>query len=152
VQFGMNLFTVFAADAAEMLAFCDDYHLAAIVNGPLGKGLLTGKFDEATRFPTDDLRGQCGWSFQEGPRANQRQALEQLRDILTSDGRTLAQAALGALWARSERIIPIPGFKTVAQVRENVGALQFGPLASWQIQAIADVIASSLSEEETQPF
>jgi aryl-alcohol dehydrogenase-like predicted oxidoreductase len=78
--------------------------------------------------------------------------LEDLRAILTSDGRTLAQAALGALWARRQRIIPIPGFKTVAQVRENVGALQYGPLGQGQMQAIANLVASSLSEEEIRAF
>jgi aryl-alcohol dehydrogenase-like predicted oxidoreductase len=148
VQFGMNMFT----NDPEMLAFCDEYNLAAIVNGPLGKGLLTGKFNEATRFSDTDLRHQRGWNFQERALAKQRQVLEQLRDILTSDGRTLAQAALGALWARSARILPIPGFKTVAQVRENVGALQYGPLGQEQMQAIADLVASSLSKEETQAF
>lgn len=148
VQFGMNMFV----DAPEMLALCDEYNLAAIVNGPLGKGLLTGKFDETTRFSATDLRHQRGWNFQEGALTKQRKVLEQLRDILTNDGRTLAQAALGALWARSERIIPIPGFKTVAQVQENVGALQYGPLGQEQMQAIADLVASSLTEEETQAF
>lgn len=147
-QFGMNMF----ADSPEMLTFCDEYNLAAIINSPLGKGLLTGKFDESTRFPAGDLRHQQGWDFQEGPRARQRRVLEQLRDILTSDGRTLAQAALGALWARSERIIPIPGFKMVAQVQENAGALQYGPLSPQQMQAIDDLVAASLSEEESQPF
>jgi aryl-alcohol dehydrogenase-like predicted oxidoreductase len=148
VQFGMNMF----ADAPEMLALCDSHNLAAIVNGPLGKGLLTGKFDETTRFSTTDLRHQRGWNFQEGALSKQRKALEQLRDILTSDGRTLAQAALGAVWSRSERTIPIPGFKTVAQVQENVGALQYGPLGQAQMQAITDLVVSSLSEEETQAF
>jgi aryl-alcohol dehydrogenase-like predicted oxidoreductase len=118
----------------------------------LGKGLLTGKFDETTRFGATDLRGQRGWNVQEGPLAKQRQVLDQLRAILTSDGRTLAQAALGALWARSERTIPIPGFKTVAQVQENAGSMQFGPLSSHQMQAITDLVASALSEDGTQLF
>jgi aryl-alcohol dehydrogenase-like predicted oxidoreductase len=143
VQFGMDMLTMFTDDVAAMLALCEEYNLAAIINGPLGKGLLTGKFDEATRFPETDLRHQRGWNMREGPLAKQRQALEQLRDILTSDGRTVAQAALGALWARSERVIPIPGFKTVAQVKENVGALQFGPLSSQQMKAIADIVATT---------
>ena len=38
IQFGMDMFS----DAPNMLALCDEYNLAAIVNGPLGKGLLTG--------------------------------------------------------------------------------------------------------------
>jgi aryl-alcohol dehydrogenase-like predicted oxidoreductase len=142
--FGMNLFE----DSPEILAFCDMYDLAAIINTPLGQGLLTGKFTVATTFSTTDLRHQRNWNLREGPLARQREALEQLRAILTSDGRTLVQAALGYLWARSERAIPIPGFKTVAQVKENVGALQYGPLATYQMTAIFEVVASSLSDDE----
>jgi len=150
VQFGLNLLTMFFAEAEQMLAFCDEHDLVAIINGPLGKGLLTGKFDQTTRFAECDLRHQRGWDLQEGPVARGRRVVEQLRDIATSDGRTLAQAALGALWARSPRCLPIPGFKTVAQVRENVGALQYGALSPEQMQAIADVVTSSLTEEEAE--
>jgi aryl-alcohol dehydrogenase-like predicted oxidoreductase len=150
VQFGLNMLTMFFPDADEMLSFCDEHDLLAIVNGPLGKGLLTGKFGQATRFPEGDLRRQRGWNVQEGAVAKGRQLVEQLRDILTSDGRTVAQAALGALWARSERCLPIPGFKTAAQVRENVGAVEHGPLSPQQMQAIADLVTSSLTEEEAQ--
>jgi aryl-alcohol dehydrogenase-like predicted oxidoreductase len=145
-QFGMNMFE----DSPRMLAFCDEYDLAAIINSPLGQGLLSGKIDEATRFSATDLRHQRGWNLREGRLASRRTALEQLREILTSDGRTMAQAALGYLWARSERTIPIPGFKTMAQVQENVGALQHGPLSPQQMRAVAEVVAS-LSEGEPRP-
>ncbi len=150
VQFGLNMLTMCFGEADRMLSFCDAADLVAIINGPLGKGLLTGKFDQGTRFGEGDLRRQRGWNVQEGSVAKGRQVVEQLREILTSDGRTPAQAALGALWARSERCLPIPGFKTVAQVRENVGALQYGPLSPQQMQAIADLVTSSLTEEEAQ--
>ncbi|HYK29625.1 MAG TPA: aldo/keto reductase, partial [Streptosporangiaceae bacterium] len=150
VQFGLNMLTMFFPEAAQMLAFCDLYNLTAIINGPLGKGLLTGKFHEATRFEEGDLRQQRGWNVKEGPVAKGREVVEQLRDILTSDGRTLAQAALGGLWARSARCLPIPGFKTVDQVLENIGALQYGPLTPQQMQAIADLVSSSLTEDEAQ--
>jgi aryl-alcohol dehydrogenase-like predicted oxidoreductase len=52
----------------------------------------------------------------------------------------------------NERIIPIPGFKTVAQVKENVGALQYGPLSSQQMKAIAELVVSSLTEDEIEAF
>jgi len=48
----------------------------------------------------------------------------------------LAQGALAWLWARSEKTIPIPGFRTVAQVEENVAVMQFGPLSAWQMREI----------------
>jgi len=149
-QFGLNMLTMFFPEADRMLSFCEEHDLLAILNGPLGKGLLTGKFDGATRFPEGDLRRQRGWDVREGTVGKGRRVVEQLREILTSDGRTVAQAALGALWARSERCLPIPGFKTVAQVRENVGALHHGPLSPEQMHAVAEVVTSSLAEEEAQ--
>lgn len=53
-----------------------------------------------------------------------------------SDGRALAQGAIAWLWARSERAVPIPGFKTVAQVQENARAMEFGPLNQDQMDAV----------------
>ncbi|MGO7536919.1 aldo/keto reductase, partial [Rhizobium leguminosarum] len=47
--------------------------------------------------------------------------LDAVRDLLTSCGRTLTQGALAWLWSRSPRTLPIPGFRTVAQVEENAG-------------------------------
>jgi len=151
-QFGLNMLTMFFAEADQMLAFCEEHDLLAIANGPLGKGILTGKFDQATRFTEGDLRHQRGWHVQEGAVSKGLHLIEQLRDVLTSDGRTVTQAALGALWARSERCLPIPGFKTVAQVRENVDAIEYGPLSPQQMHEIADLVTSSLTEEEAQTF
>ena len=51
---------MFFAEADEMLAFCDEYDLAAIVNGPLGKGLLTGKFQQGP--PPLDAAGRPRFS------------------------------------------------------------------------------------------
>jgi aryl-alcohol dehydrogenase-like predicted oxidoreductase len=66
--------------------------------------------------------------------------MEAVRAILTSNGRTLAQGALAWLWARSEQTIPIPGFRTVKQVEEDCGALQFGPLARDQMAEIETLL------------
>ena len=69
--------------------------------------------------------------------------LDKLRAVLTADGRTLAQAALGWLWARSPVTVPIPGFKNIHQVEENVGALVHGPLTQAQMIEIESLIARS---------
>ncbi|MCB0157262.1 MAG: aldo/keto reductase, partial [Caldilineaceae bacterium] len=62
---------------------------------------------------------------------------DEMRTVLTRDGRTLAQAAIGWLWAHSNATIPIPGFKNVAQVEENAGALAYGPLSNGQMVELA---------------
>lgn len=66
--------------------------------------------------------------------------LESLRDVLTSEGRTLGQGALAWLWARSPVTIPIPGYKSVAQVEENCKALAFGPLNPNQMEQVAQIL------------
>jgi aryl-alcohol dehydrogenase-like predicted oxidoreductase len=60
-------------------------------------------------------------------------------DILTSEGRTVAQGALAWNWGRTPQTIPIPGFRTVKQVEENAGAMEFGPLTPEQMSQI-DVV------------
>lgn len=132
-------------DAADILAVCDEFNLAAINRGPLAMGLLTGKYKPDTALPSDDVRGPNApeWMkyFKDGkPNPEWLGKMEAIRDILTSDGRTLAQGAIGWLWARSDKNIPIPGFRTLAQAEENCGALRFGPLSAAQMGQIDTVL------------
>jgi aryl-alcohol dehydrogenase-like predicted oxidoreductase len=55
----------------------------------------------------------------------------------------MAQTALAWIWARSPRTIPIPGFKTVAQVQENVKAMEFGPLSEEERQEVDHLFGRS---------
>ncbi|MEP7290817.1 MAG: aldo/keto reductase, partial [Chloroflexota bacterium] len=131
-------------DAADILAVCDEFDLAAINRGPLAMGLLTGKYAPGSTLPKDDVRGPNApeWMkyFKDGqPNPEWLNKMEAVRDILTSEGRTLAQGALAWLWARSEKNIPIPGFRTLAQVEENCGALAFGALTANQMREIDTV-------------
>lgn len=139
VQQQLNIFD----GVDEILEICDQYDLASINRGPLGMGLLTGKFVPDTSFPDDDVRAHAEWfvGLVDGhPNPEWLQKLEQVREILTSEERTLAQGALAWIWARSGRTIPIPGFKTVAQVQENAGAMDFGPLSTDQMSEIDAIL------------
>ena len=131
-------------DAPEILAFCERESLASINLSPLAMGLLTGKFNGDSRLPADDVRGkEPQWMryFRDGrPTPEWLQRLDDIRDMLCSDGRTMVQGALAWNWARSAQTIPIPGFRTVAQVEENAGAMRFAPLAPAQMAAIAQLL------------
>jgi aryl-alcohol dehydrogenase-like predicted oxidoreductase len=122
----------------ETLRVCEAHDLASINRGPLAMGLLTGKFSSETSFPENDVR--YAWNMTEGAEAEQLEKLAMLRDILTSNGRTLAQGAICWLWAISPSTIPIPGFKTAKQVEENLGALKFSPLSSEQLREIDKIL------------
>ena len=132
-------------DAAEMLSVCQTYDLAAINRGPLAMGLLSGKYDrDSARLPEDDIRrASPEWMryFKDGlPVQEWLDKLQAVVDILRSNGRTPAQGALAWLLARSERNLPIPGFRSLAQVEENCRALEFGPLTPAQMAEIETLL------------
>jgi aryl-alcohol dehydrogenase-like predicted oxidoreductase len=141
IQLQLNVFE----QNPEVLAICDRYNLAAINRGPLAMGLLTAKYTPETKTTVDDVRGvkSPAWMkyFKSGqPNPEFLKQRDAVRDVLASGGRTVAQGALAWLWALSPRTIPIPGFRTVAQVQENCGALMFGPLAASQMQEIDRIL------------
>ena len=130
-------------DNDELLALCERLNLASINRGPLGMGLLTGKITTTSTFRDDDVRKHAKWfaGIEDGkPSQAWLDALESIRGVLTSDGRTLAQGALAWIWGRSNNTVPIPGFRTVAQVEENAGAMAHGPLTSDQMAEIDGIL------------
>jgi aryl-alcohol dehydrogenase-like predicted oxidoreductase len=135
-------------DNPTVIDVCEKYNLAAINRGPLAMGLLTGKYTASTQPSTDDVRGEKSpeWMkyFEGGkPSPAYLKKIAAVREVLTSNGRTLPQGALAWLWGRSEQTIPIPGFRTVKQVEENCGALEFGPLKKDQMQEIEAILGRS---------
>jgi aryl-alcohol dehydrogenase-like predicted oxidoreductase len=134
IQFALNI----SHDNPEMRTLCDASDLGGINKSPLNKGILTGKFSHDSTFPENDIRH--GLNFKEGVPAERLQQIADLQEVLTSQGHTLAQAALAYIWALDERMVPIPGFKTVQQVEENSGAMQLGPLSGEQMEQIAEIL------------
>ena len=143
VQHELSIFT----DAPDMLRFCETHGLASINRSPLAMGLLTGKFTEKSSLGPDDVRGiQPEWLryFDQGTAKGEwLERVRKVRQVLTRDGRTLTQGALGWIRARSPMTIPIPGFRTVKQVEENVDALRFEPLSQTMMNEIAEQLSAA---------
>jgi aryl-alcohol dehydrogenase-like predicted oxidoreductase len=128
-------------DNPAMIALCEKENLAALNRGPLAMGLLTDKYTTEIKIAADDVRSEKSpeWMkyFKDGkPNPEWAAKRDAVREILTSKGRSIAQGALAWNWARSEQSLPIPGFRTVAQVQENAGAMQYGPLTTVQMNEI----------------
>jgi aryl-alcohol dehydrogenase-like predicted oxidoreductase len=139
IQFALNV----ALDNPEMRKLCADHNLAGINKSPFSRGILTGKFTKDHSFADNDVR--VGLSLTEGLGADRFKVVDAVRDILTANGHTLAQACLAYIWALDENMVPIPGFRTVAQVAENARALELGPLSQEQVSK-ANLIVSKLIE------
>ncbi|HEY4021548.1 MAG TPA: aldo/keto reductase [Pseudonocardiaceae bacterium] len=143
VQHELNVLS----DNAAMLDVCTEYGLTSVNRGPLAMGLLSGKYTEQSRLGADDVRGDDSptWMryFADGrPSPHWLARLAAIRDILTGDGRTLAQGALGWILARHNATVPIPGCRTVAQTEENAGTLAVGPLSQDAVAEIAGLLAA----------
>lgn len=127
----------------ELLTLCETLNLGSMNRGPLGMGVLTGKFAPDSTFASDDVRHHAQWhpGFKDGkPTQEWLDKLASIREVLTSGGRTLSQGALAWIWARSPMTIPIPGFRTVKQVEENARAMEFGPLTPEQFMEIERIL------------
>jgi aryl-alcohol dehydrogenase-like predicted oxidoreductase len=135
IQFRLNAIY----DNPAMRKVCADFDLAGINKDPLNKGFLTGKFNANTTFPKNDVRSDTDFSDPEI--VKRLKIVDELREILTSNGRSMAQGALAYIWALDERMVPIPGFKSVKQVTENAGAMQFGPLTESQVKEVQEIVA-----------
>jgi len=88
---------------------------------PLGKGFLTGKIDESTKFDSSDFRSIVPRFTPEARKANQA-LVDLVRAIAARKKATPAQIALAWLLARKPWIVPIPGTTKTERLKENVGA------------------------------
>ncbi len=145
VEHAMNVF--FRAEA--LVPVIEEHGLLSINRSPLAMGVLGG----ATRgFAANDLRSQTvSWMdyYKDGAIApDYATRLAAVRDLLQTDGRSLPQGAIGWLWARSAQTLPIPGFRTVAQVTELAGALDKGALPA---SVMAEIEAVIMREPEGPP-
>jgi len=134
IQFRLNAIY----DNAEMRKVCTEFNLAGINKDPLNKGILTGKFNSKSTFPGNDIRSREDYS--DPDIVKRLKIADEVRDIFTSNGRTMAQGALAYIWGLDERMVPIPGFKSVKQVQDNAGAMELGPLTQSQVGEIRSIV------------
>jgi aryl-alcohol dehydrogenase-like predicted oxidoreductase len=130
--------------AADLMAYVEQQGLLSINRLPLAMGMLSGKYSQGESVGANDIRARnVEWMkyFKEGKAAPDFvRRLEAIRDLLTTGGRSLAQGALGWILARSPNALPVPGFKTEAQIRDNLGALEKGPLPAETMAEIGKLL------------
>ena len=140
VEHAMNLFVY----GSHMVNAVKGTDVTALIRSPLAMGILGGKHGKGTTFGKNDVRGgQDDWNdyFADGRINPDHMArLDAVREILTSDGRSLAQGALAWLWGRAPNCVPIPGFRTPEQVTDLAGARQHGPLSTAHMAEIETLL------------
>jgi aryl-alcohol dehydrogenase-like predicted oxidoreductase len=106
----------------ELLPTLEELGIGLVPYSPLGRGFLTGKIDEKSKFDKSDLRNILPRFALEARKANQ--ALVDLLGTMASKKKaTPAQIALAWLLAQKQWIVPIPGTTKLHRLDENNGSV-----------------------------
>lgn len=105
----------------EILPVCEELGIAFVPWGPLGRAMLTGRFNAFNRFDEADRRASVPYFTAEALRANLA-----ITDLVTTWAArkeiTPAQFSLAWLMAQKPWIVPIPGTTQRHHLLDNLGA------------------------------
>jgi aryl-alcohol dehydrogenase-like predicted oxidoreductase len=105
----------------EILPALEELGIGFVPFSPLGKGFLTGKINEETKFDKTDFRNIVPRFTPENRRANQA-LVDVLSKIAEGKKATPAQIALAWILAQKPWMVPIPGTTKLHRLEENIGA------------------------------
>jgi aryl-alcohol dehydrogenase-like predicted oxidoreductase len=107
----------------DVLPTLEELGIGFVPYSPLGKGFLTGKINENTKFSEgNDIRNTIPRFTAEARKTNQA-LVELLARIAARKKATAAQIALAWLLAQKPLIVPIPGTTKLELLEENIAAV-----------------------------
>ncbi|MBQ0924017.1 aldo/keto reductase [Saccharopolyspora endophytica] len=116
-------YSLFTRDPeAELLPATRELGVSLVAYSPLGRGVLTGSFTNASDVENLEVRKKRYPRFQEESLQRNIELTRPLREHADRLGITPAQLALAWLLARGEDVLPIPGSRRIARVEANVQA------------------------------
>jgi aryl-alcohol dehydrogenase-like predicted oxidoreductase len=105
----------------EILPTLEELGIGFVPFSPLGKGFLTGKISEETKFDKTDFRNIVPRFTPENRKANQS-VVDLLSKVAEQKKATAAQIALAWILAQKPWMVPIPGTTKLHRLEENMGA------------------------------
>jgi aryl-alcohol dehydrogenase-like predicted oxidoreductase len=106
---------------AEILPTLEELGIGFVPFSPLGKGFLTGKITEGTKFDQTDFRNIVPRFSPENRKANQV-VVDLISKFAQQKKATTAQIALAWILAQKPWMVPIPGTTKLHRLEENIGA------------------------------
>jgi aryl-alcohol dehydrogenase-like predicted oxidoreductase len=126
----------------EVIPTLEELGIGFVPFSPLGKGFLTGKISEDTKFDKSDFRNIVPRFSPENRKANQAM-VDLLGRFAQQKKATPAQIALAWLLAQKPWIVSIPGTTKLARLEENIAAanVELSPEDLRELDAAASKIA-----------
>lgn len=105
-----------------VLPACRELGIGLVAYSPLGRGFLTGRFQDHAEFEAGDFRAMLPRFQTEAVAANRRIA-ELVGRIAARKDCTPAQVSLAWLLAQGTEIVPIPGTTRIPHLHDNAAAV-----------------------------
>ena len=105
---------------AELLPTLEELGIGFVPFSPLGKAMLTGRFNKDTHFATNDFRSAIP-RFQGENLKHNMELVDYIKELAKQKETTPARIAIGWLLAQKPWIVPIPGSKHIERIKENIG-------------------------------
>jgi aryl-alcohol dehydrogenase-like predicted oxidoreductase len=103
----------------EILPTLEELGIGFVPFSPLGRGFLTGKINDKTKFESTDFRSTLPRFTIEARKANQA-LVDLIEKVAKEKNVTPAQIALAWLLAQKPWIVPIPGTTKLNRLEENI--------------------------------
>src|SRR5690242_8171480 len=117
-------YSLWTRDPEEgILAACRQLGIGFVPYSPLGRGFLTGRFQNTSELGDKDFR-RFHPRFQEDTMQKNLLIVKGIEQIAKEKGCTPAQLALAWVLAQGEDLVPIPGTKKRSYLDQNLGALE----------------------------
>ena len=105
-----------------VLATVRELGIGFVPYSPLGRGFLSGAIKRPEDFDADDFR-RHNPRFQGENFGRNLALVDKVRALAQAKGVTASQLALAWVLAQGEDLVPIPGTRRIANLEENLGAI-----------------------------
>lgn len=116
-----NLYNMTNTQDEKMFPVLKELGVTYVSCCPLSKGLLSGVYGPSSKFEKSDFRSHMPQFTPEGYASNQL-LLDAIGEIAEAKRATNAQIALAYMMCKEIPVVPIPGSRREARIRENAGA------------------------------
>lgn len=117
-----NRYSMLAREHEKLFPVLEELNVAYVAFSPLGNGFLSGKYDADSKFEKGvDYRSHMPQYTKEGFDAA-KELMAYLADMAKEKNATPGQLSMAWMLCKKPYIIPIPGSRKEARLKENIGA------------------------------
>lgn len=133
-------FSLWSRDVeSEILPVCRELGIGFVAYSPLGRGFLTGRFQDSSQIDATDFRATLPRFQPENAKKNES-FVSVISELAIKKGVTPAQIAIAWLLAQGDGIVPIPGTNSLRNLTDNIAAANI-QLTEKELHALSNKIS-----------